>query len=138
MNKQQCKPFFTSVVDYALSMPKKPPGSTRATLAENVKYLRDARDWSQTYLAKVASVPQKTISNIEANRHSVSLDAVNRIAQAFGLEGWHLIIPNLPRELIESPTLSKLVDGYVAADPQDRKLIDMIAARHSQDDSKAS
>lgn len=138
MNSQMCKPFMASGAAYTYPMPKKSRQLPRSTLAENVKYLRKARGWSQDHLGKLAKIPQKTISNMESGKHNPSLDDVTAIAEVFGLNLWHVIMPNLPRDLMESPTISKLVDGYVAADPSDRKLLDMIASRNSDPGSEAS
>lgn len=110
-------------------MPKRP--APRDALARNVRLLMQLREWDQPALAKAAGVSQKTISNVLNERTSVQLDVVEAIAQAFGLNGWHLIMPNLDRELLSNGTLANLITRFVQASPEGRTLISLMADREA-------
>lgn len=130
MNAQPCKQFMASGMSYAPCMPiDRNAKPTRVTLAANLRLLMDARDMSQMALSKASKVPQRSISNMLSGKHSASLEAVNAVAKVFGLEGWHLIMPNLPLDLVSSPAIANLVRAYIDASPEDRKLIDLVSRR---------
>lgn len=105
--------------------------ATRAALAKNVQYLMDKHGDTQTSLAKRANVTQSNVSYILSTERNVRLDTIEAIAAAYGLWGWHLLNPDLPQDLIDSPSLSKLVDSYIETTPEGRALIDAIAAREA-------
>ena len=112
------------------SMEKKP--LPRRVLARNLRHLMRLQGISETELAKKAKISQKSVNNIVNEVHSPKLDIVESLAAVFGLNAWHLIMPNLPEDLILSPTISKLFDSYTKATPEGRQLIDMIAEREGK------
>lgn len=103
----------------------------RESLIRNLRYLMTKEGLSEEELAKKAGVAQKTINNMLNQKHSPKLETVEAVAHAFGLEGWHLIMPNLPSELIESQTIAQLYENYRAASAKGRELIDLIAEREA-------
>lgn len=110
----------------------------RDSLARNLRFLMTQADLSEQNLADRSGVGQKTINNILNKVNSPTLSTVEKLAAAFGLTGWHLIMPNLPDELISSPTLAKLFSDYVSATPEGRKLIAHIADRETSRSAVAS
>ncbi len=56
--------------------------SLRLRLARRVRRLRVARGWSQEVLADVAGLHRTYIGSIERGERNVSLEAMERIAQA--------------------------------------------------------
>lgn len=107
---------------------KTPP---RQTLAANLRYLMDLEHLSETKLAKRSGVAQRTINDILNQKSSATLDTVQALAAAFGLNLWHLIMPNLPDDLKKSPSISRLYASYVRASPEGRKFIEMAAEREA-------
>lgn len=105
--------------------------ATRDALRLNVRHLMEKRGDTQASLAKRAGVSQSNVYYVISTDRHVRLDTVEAIANAYGLAGWHLINPNLPTDLIDSPTLSKLVDTYINASHEGRKLIDQVAEREA-------
>lgn len=103
----------------------------RQALAANVKYLMDEHGDNQKTLAKRSGVSQSNIHYVVATDRHVRLDTVEAIAAAYGLEGWHLINPNLPADLLESPTLKKLIQTYIESSPEGRAMIDAVAEREA-------
>jgi len=108
---------------------------TRVTLSANLRLLMEAADMSQMELSRQSKIPQRTISNMLNGKHSVSLDAVNAVAEVFGLTGWHIIMPNLPADLVGSPSIAKIVRAYINASPEDRRLLDMLSSRATGNDA---
>lgn len=73
--------------------------TTNAThaLRDNVRNLMDQRGWSQHMLAAKSRVAQTTIGNIlryrDAQDKHPSTDTLERLANAFGLPAWRLLLP---------------------------------------------
>jgi transcriptional regulator with XRE-family HTH domain len=68
-------------------------GAARRLLAQNVRVLRLMRGWSQEALAEAAELDRSYVGDIEQARRNVSLDSLERLAQAFGM-----VVPDLLRE----------------------------------------
>lgn len=86
---------------------------------------------SEAALAKRSGIAQKTINNIRNGVSAPTLDTIEALASAFNLTGWHLIMPNLPEELISGKSLERLYRAYVAASQEGRGYIDHVAERES-------
>lgn len=110
--------------------PKRP--STRDSLAKNLTTLMTIRGWTQTQLAEKSGVSQTMISSIKAARSGCSVETADALAHAFGLTGWHLLLPGLTEDLLKSKAVQKLLDSYVQASPEGKALIDAMAAREAQ------
>lgn len=115
------------LIDMAKYTRKEP----RRALADNVRYLMQKHGDNQKSLAERSGVSQSNISYVVSSDRHVRLDTVDAIAAAYGLEGWHLINPNLPNDLLESKTLQKLIRTYIDSSPEGRALIDAVAERES-------
>jgi transcriptional regulator with XRE-family HTH domain len=103
----------------------------REALARNVKHLMSIHNQSEEDLAKISGVSQKTINNVVNQRTATSLDNIEKLAAAWGLTGWQLIIPSLPDELIGSGRIAKIYQNYVGSSPDGRKHIEMVAEREA-------
>ena len=68
--------------------------STRRILAKKIKLLRYSRGWSQGTLAELCGFCRSYIANIESGKHNVSLDNLERIAQAFEVPIAELLNPD--------------------------------------------
>lgn len=103
------------------------------TFVKNLRYLISAKSMTQTELAKLSGVAQKTISNIlSVEKGQIpSVETADKLAQAFGLSGWHLLMPNLTTELIASSAIEDLFRNYVRATDDGRKVIETIAQREA-------
>lgn len=111
--------------------PKRP--STRETLAKNLRTLMTLRDWKQPQLAEKSGVSQTMISSILAGRSGCSVETADALAHAFGLTGWHLLMPGLTEDLLKSKAVQKLLESYVDSTPEGRAFIDAaLALRESQ------
>jgi len=88
---------------------------------------------SQADVEKLSGVSQKTISNmLDPTRPGVSsntLDKVEKVANAFGLTAWHLLIPTLPDDIAEGRMVAELVADYLASPKDARGVIRHTAER---------
>ena len=90
-------------------------------LATNLKALMDKREWTQTQVALKGSVSQSHVGNILRKNRIPSIKIIDKVARAFGLPGWLLLVPGLSPEILDSPHLPLLVSFYVGAGNQDAR-----------------
>jgi transcriptional regulator with XRE-family HTH domain len=109
----------------------KPRPRTRTTLARNLAVLMEMHGWSYRALAARCGVSPRQIGNILNEDSSCTTETADAIASAFGLEGWHLLLPDLPAELVDSPTIGRLVRAFIGADADGRELLVRMAQREA-------
>ena len=106
--------------------------STKDVLVSNLKILMRHKGWNKSELARQSKISLRMINYILSGERAPSIDVADQLAGAFGLSGWQMMKPNLPEDLLSSPTLSKLLDAYASASPDGRKMIDLVAERESK------
>ena len=79
------------VIVLVMTKDKKIRGLT--TLAKNLKTIRAAKGWTQDDLAHEAGVSEGTIKKAETEKQSPTVDTLDAIAKAFGVEPWELLKP---------------------------------------------
>lgn len=67
--------------------------SAREILAVNLIRLRAQRHWSQEALAFEAGLHRTFVAHVERRVRNISLDNVERLAQALGVEVFELLTP---------------------------------------------
>lgn len=110
--------------------------STAENFANNLRLLMRLSDVNQTKLAKMSGVSQKTISNILKEEQTPTIETAQLLASAFGLEGWHLIMPNLPTDLVTSSTIESLFTSFLGASAGGREMIIKVAEREAEYNKK--
>lgn len=108
---------------------KKP---TDQVVIENLKILMEMRGDTTYSLAKRSGVPQGTVSRIILGKNKISVENADKLAAAYGLDGWHLLLRNLSGDLLGSPRVEKLYERYLAASEEGRNYIDAVAERESK------
>lgn len=68
-------------------------GALRAVVAANVRRLRKAKGLSQEGFAEVCGLHRTYVGAIERAERNVSLDNIERIALALGVQGWEVLKP---------------------------------------------
>lgn len=68
--------------------------SARERLARHLRALRAARDLSQEALADLASLHRTYVGSVERCERNVSLDNIERLAAALGVDICDLLAPN--------------------------------------------
>ena len=67
-------------------MKRRTPAHTKRLLARNLRRLRQQRSWSQHDLADEANVRQALVSSIEVAKANPTIESLDRIAAAFGVD----------------------------------------------------
>lgn len=107
--------------------------STRITLAQNLKYLMEKSGWKQEQLAAKAGVSQRSVSNLlRPETHSPTLETVDAVAKAFGLNLWHLILPSLPEDLENDTSIREVYEAFRASSHEGRAHILQVAEREAE------
>ena len=84
--------------------------STRRILAKKIKLLRFSRGWSQETLAELCGFSRSYVANIESGKHNLSLDNLERIAEAFEVPIAELLNPDFNLR-IEQPQAVYFLDA---------------------------
>ncbi len=89
-------------------------------IRENIKSLRKQLGWSQEFLAEKTGVSAPYITQIEVGKRTPSLDIVEKLASALGVEYKVLFEPrnspsdissgNFSKHLLESKLISAITD----------------------------
>ena len=99
-------------------------------VARNLRLLLDHNKWSEHKLATKSGIAQKTINNILNEESSPTVATTSRLASAFRVDGWVLMLPNMPAD-ISTHSLNELVDHYSKASPEGREYIKRIAEKEA-------
>lgn len=106
------------------------PKTTHEIIADNVKRLMEYHnEMTQTLLAKKAGISQRTISNVTnpGSVGSITTETIEKLANFFDLEPYHLMIKDLPVEELLSKRLEKLIECYSQSTLEGRENIKRIA-----------
>lgn len=104
-----------------------------SSVSKNLRMLLDlTMDGNQSELARQSGVSQRHISDIINGRTECTYPIAAALAGPFGLEGWHLQLPGLPKDLVASPSIARLVAAYINADDAGREFMDAAAAREAK------
>lgn len=108
------------------------PSKTEKTLSQNLKHLMELSGWNVEEVAKRSGVSKRMVSYVISMERKASITIAEDLAKAFNLEGWHLIMPNLPRDLEQSKALRRLIDDYIGSDNEGRDMISKVAEREAK------
>ena len=67
-------------------MRRRSPAHTKRLLARNLRRLRQENAWSQHDLADEANARQALVSSIEVAKANPTIESLDRIAEAFGVD----------------------------------------------------
>lgn len=102
---------------YGLSVPKKDQkrqlsSSLRDVVAANVRSLKGAE--SATQLGKRSGLGRRTVDRLLESDNAATLDTIEALAQAFGVEPWQLLLKSYQKPVViterprkETPTYSR-------------------------------
>jgi transcriptional regulator with XRE-family HTH domain len=104
-----------------------------SSVSKNLRVLLDlTMDGNQSELARQSGVSQRHISDIINGRTECTYPIAAALAAPFGLIGWHLQLPDLPKDLVASPAIARLVAAYIDADDAGREFMDAAARREAK------
>lgn len=92
---------------------------------------------NQKTIGKKSGLSQKTISNMlnPGEDRAPNLENVAKIAKAYKLQTWHLLIPNAGIELLTNISIEKIIDNFMHSDEQSRDTVLQVsenAARYNK------
>lgn len=122
--------FLRAYAGSVFLMPTKRP-DTSETLARNLNFLMEHHGYSERDVEKLSGVSAKTINNMRNGKHKATIENTHSVAAVFGLDGWQMIIPGLPDDLIGSKRLKATIANYASSDEDGRKSIDKMAEREA-------
>lgn len=64
------------------------------SVVENIRKFRELKGWNQSVLAKEAGVDQSYISRLEKGGRNVTLELLDKVANAFGIPTYELLQHN--------------------------------------------
>lgn len=122
-------------------MEKEQPKALRdalAAFAPNMVNMLKERGLNQSELWRQLKrrgheVSPKTVNNLANAKHSSEIGNLAAVADHFGVPLWVMLIPALPPDLVSKGSLerlNKLVQDYIACDPDDRKHAENVAAAY--------
>ena len=118
------------VSDYRVQMAtRRQRPHTANSVAKNLRALMAGAGWNQSELGRRSGVSQRHISDILNGHAQCTVPVANELATPFGLKGWHLLLPDLPTDLVASPAIAKLVEAYIKADQAGRDFLDAAGER---------
>lgn len=107
------------------------PMPTTDIIIKNLKHLMAIHKYTMADVARRSGVTPRGVKFILDGDRIPNVDTTEQLARAFGLRGWHLLNPDLDHDLINSPTVSRLISDYAKSSPEGRKIISEIAAREA-------
>lgn len=75
------------------TLPASRISSARGVLAKNLIRMRQEREWSQERLALEAGLHRTFVAHVERHARNISLDNLEKLAIAFGVETYSLLLP---------------------------------------------
>lgn len=114
------------------------PNDLAEVVASNVQALVDLAQSSGRPIHKLPrGFSLRTLAHARDAQHSMTLRTLGRIATAFGLEPWQLLIPDLPAELALDRRLAQTVRDYLTAPTKEaREAIETVAASYRKSTNK--
>lgn len=131
------KPLVAYVANYDWRMEK----SLRDIVRENVERIKKSRELSEQRIADRRGPSQRTV-NRALTGQNLTLESVERLAQALGLEPWHLCVPNMDLAQLASRDAAEEMDSkpgrgavklwrkYRQAEPHVREAIDALLRKN--------
>jgi transcriptional regulator with XRE-family HTH domain len=95
-------------------------------VAENTRSLIESTGHSSPEIAVRSGLDRKTLNNVINERRNVRIESVAAIANAFGLEAWQLLIPNLGAQAYRRDILN-LIRDFIESDDDGRHSIVEVA-----------
>lgn len=109
------------------------PKQTERYIAANLRALMKKAKHSERDLAHKSGVAQKTVNNILNARGEAKIPTVERLAAAYGLNGWQLLVKSLGKD-VENPgtAVGSLVNAFLNASEEGQRAILGIAEREAK------
>lgn len=101
------------------------------TLVINLKMLMRETNINTETLSRMSGVSKRGIDYILSGERKASVEIAGKLAEAFGLNAWQLIMPSLQYDIAKPGVLDKLIENYSNCPPTSREYISHVAQRDS-------
>lgn len=86
--------------------------TTAETLITNLKMLMAKTKTNTAWIARQSGVSKRMVDYILSGERGASIEVAEKIANAYGITGWQLIMPSLPYDLASSGKLDRLINKF--------------------------
>lgn len=102
------------------------------TFIINLRDLMETTNINTATLSRISGVSKRMIDYILTGERKPSIEIAGQIANAFGLNCWHIIMPSIPYNLAKSGVLDKLICDYMHCNEVSKNYISHIAERDAE------
>jgi transcriptional regulator with XRE-family HTH domain len=106
------------------------------TLIQNLTMLLNKTNMSVAELSRRSGVTGRMIHYILNRDRQASVEVAGKLASAFGLTGWQMIMPSLPYDLAKTGQLDKLIDAYAHCDTVTQNYLNSVMQREATYDKQ--
>lgn len=71
----------------------------------------------------------RSLANARKGAHRARMDALDKVATAFKLSPWQLLLPDLPAAVLFDPELRRSMQLLIESDPEDRKAVERLLSK---------
>ena len=105
---------------------------TKQAFQRNLRMLKRLYQLSSKTISDRSGVSERMVDYLLAGERTPSIEVAEQLAHAFGLTGWHMLLPHLTADLAKHDKLDQLIENYGASGADGRDHIDMVAAREAK------
>jgi transcriptional regulator with XRE-family HTH domain len=105
--------------------------NTTETLIVNLKMLLNKTSTTTGWLSERSGVSKRMIDYILAGERKPTIDVADRLANAYGITGWQLIMPSLPYDLAKSGKLDNLINDYKNCNSTTQDYVNQVMQREA-------
>ncbi len=98
-------------------------------VAENIKYLRNKKSWSQQELAEKLGIARTTLGDYERGRNEPNISMLLQLSSIFGYTVDQLVSTNISHEQLEVVSDDKLRVLAISVDSNNRNHIDLVETK---------
>lgn len=101
-------------------------------LIENLNGLMRARKMKVPELAELSGVSLRMVRFVLKSERMPTIETINRLASAFQLSSWQLLMPNFHKQVDDGAALNAVLASYIDSDSKGRELIKSVAEREAE------
>ncbi len=102
--------------------------TTAKILVSNLKMLmKEHKITGNRHLSRISGVSDRMIGKILNHESIPTIEITEKLADAFGMTGWQLIIPSLKTDITKMKELEDVLKNYMEASDRDREVIAHVA-----------
>ena len=105
--------------------------NTKELLAENLDAFMEANNLEPPQLEKKSDVSKRMIQYILSQGKTASIETTEKLANAFGLHAWQLLIPGMQTST-NGEELTKLVQNFMNSNKEGKDYITKVAEKESE------